>query len=93
MKLYKQIIFILIVFFKTETLFSENNLFNVDNIKIELTDTNESISQIIEEVGLEYPDNILVNDFFDIKSNVWNMKGFEEYLMKTISICKAKTFI
>ena len=63
---------------------------HVDNIKIELTDTNESISQIIEEVGLEYPDNILVNDFFDIKSNVWNMKGFEEYLMKTISICKAK---
>ena len=63
---------------------------HVDNIKIELTNTNESISQIIEEVGLEYPDNILVDDFFDIKSNVWNMKGFEEYLMKTISICKAK---
>ena len=38
MKLYKQIIFILIVFFKTETLFSENNLFNVDNIKIEKKD-------------------------------------------------------
>ena len=38
MKLYKQIIFILIVFFKTETLLSENNLFNVDNIKIEKKD-------------------------------------------------------
>ena len=35
MKFYKQIIFILIVFLKTETLFSENNLFNVNNIKIE----------------------------------------------------------
>ena len=35
MKLYKQIIFILIIFFKTETLLSENNLFNVNNIKIE----------------------------------------------------------
>jgi hypothetical protein len=35
MKLYKQIIFILIVFFKTETLFSENNLFNVNNIQLE----------------------------------------------------------
>ena len=35
MKLYKQIIFILIVFFKTETLFSENNLFNVNNIELE----------------------------------------------------------
>ena len=35
MKLYKQIIFILIVFFKTETLFSKSNLFNVNNIQIE----------------------------------------------------------
>ncbi len=39
MKLYKQIIiFILIVFFKTETVFSQNNLFNVNNIKIEKKD-------------------------------------------------------
>ena len=35
MKLYKQLIFILIVFFKTETVFSDNNLFNVNNIEIE----------------------------------------------------------
>ncbi len=36
MKYYKQILFfILIVFFKTETLLSENNLFNVNNIEIE----------------------------------------------------------
>ena len=35
MKLYKQLIFILIVFFKTETVFSNNNLFNVNNIEIE----------------------------------------------------------
>jgi hypothetical protein len=35
MKLYKQIIFILIVFFKTETLLSENSLFAVNNIEIE----------------------------------------------------------
>ena len=38
MKLYKQIIFILIVFFKTETLFSKNNLFNVNNIQLEKKD-------------------------------------------------------
>ena len=44
MKLYKQIIFILIVFFKTETLFSENNLFNVNNIELE---KKEKISNII----------------------------------------------
>ena len=35
MKFFKQIIFILIVFFKTETLFSKNNLFNVNNIQLE----------------------------------------------------------
>ena len=46
MKFYKQITFILIVFFKTETLFSENNLFNVNNIKIEKKDkvTNDSLT-------------------------------------------------
>ena len=38
MKLYKPILFILIVFFKTETLLSENNLFNVNNIEIEKND-------------------------------------------------------
>ena len=35
MKLHKQIIFILIVFLKTETLLSDINLFNVNNIKLE----------------------------------------------------------
>ncbi len=35
MKLYKQIIFILIIFFKTGNLLSENNLFNVNNIELE----------------------------------------------------------
>ena len=35
MKLYLKIIFILIVFLKTETLFSKNNLFNVNNIELE----------------------------------------------------------
>ena len=34
MKFYKQIIFILIIFLKTETLLSQNNLFNVNNIKL-----------------------------------------------------------
>ena len=36
----KQIIFILIVFFKTETLLSENNLFNVNNIKLKKKEKN-----------------------------------------------------
>ena len=50
MKLYKQIsIIILIVFFKTETLFSENNLFNVNNIKIKKKDkiTNKLITKLL----------------------------------------------
>ena len=34
MKLLKQVIIILIVFFKTGNLLSENNLFNVNNILI-----------------------------------------------------------
>ena len=38
MKFYIQIIFILIVFLKTNTLFSENNLFNVNNIELEKKD-------------------------------------------------------
>ena len=52
MKFYKQIIFILVIFFKTETLFSENNLFNVNNIELEKKDkitnnelTNEAIKK------------------------------------------------
>ena len=38
MKLYKKIFFILVIFFKTETLFSENNLFSVNNIELEKKD-------------------------------------------------------
>ena len=35
MKLFKQIILILVVFLKTGNLLSDNNLFNVNNISIE----------------------------------------------------------
>ena len=35
MKLFKQFLLILIIFFKTGNLLSENNLFNVNNILIE----------------------------------------------------------
>tara|TARA_B100001063_G_C16685596_1_gene514156 strand:+ start:55 stop:1101 length:1047 start_codon:yes stop_codon:yes gene_type:complete len=38
MNFYKQLFLILIVFFKTETLFSKNDLFNVNNIKLEKKD-------------------------------------------------------
>ena len=51
MKLYK-LIFILIVFFETETLFSKNNIFNVNNIELEKKEkiTNSSLAdQAIKE--------------------------------------------
>lgn len=44
MKLYKQILFILIVFFKTETLLSENSMFNVNNIELEKKDNISNIA-------------------------------------------------
>ena len=68
MKLHKQIIFILIVFFKTETLFSENNLFNVNNIEIEKNDKINSIALTnlaIKNAFKELIDRILLKD--DIK--------------------------
>ena len=65
MKLYKQIIFILIVFFKTETLFSENDLFNVNNIKIEKRDKISNIAlagQAIEEGFYQLIEKILLKN-------------------------------
>ena len=52
MKLHK-LLFILIVFFKTETLFSENDLFNVNNIQIEKNDkiTNKALSELAIKKG------------------------------------------
>ena len=53
MKLYKQLLFILVVFFKTETLFSENNLFNVNNIELEKKDkiTTNRLADLAIEKG------------------------------------------
>ena len=64
MKFYKLYIIILVVFFKTETLFSENNLFNVNNIQLEKKDkTSQNMladlaikrgfSQLIEKILLQ----------------------------------------
>ena len=52
MKLYK-LLLILIVFFKTETLFSKNDLFNVNNIQLEKNDkiSNNSLSDIAIKKG------------------------------------------
>ena len=48
MKFFIQIIFILIVFFKTGNLLSDNNLFNVNNILIEKK-VNMSSKQLADE--------------------------------------------
>ena len=55
MKFSKLIVFILIVFFKTDTLFSENNLFNVNNIKLEKKDkiTNDILADQAIKQGFE----------------------------------------
>ncbi len=82
MKLYKQIIFILIVFFKTDTLFSENKLFNVNNITLEKKDktTNNALAnkaikkgfnQLIKKILLKKDIDRLSNlDFSSIKQLV-----------------------
>ena len=69
MKLYKQIsIIILIVFFKTETVFSVNNLFNVNNIKIEkkIKITNDTLAnQAIKKGFNQLIKKILLKEDFD----------------------------
>ena len=82
MKFYKQIIFILIVFFQTETVFSENNLFNVNNIQLEKKDkiTNNSLAnqaikkgfmQLISKILLKNDRDKLINlEFSEIKQLV-----------------------
>jgi len=82
MKLYKIVIIILVVFFKTETLFSENSLFNVNNIKLEKKDNvsnkdlaNQAIkngfNQLITKILLkEDKDNLSDLSFSSIKQLV-----------------------
>ena len=73
MKFYKQILFILIVFFKTETLFSENNLFNVNNIKLEKKDkiaNNSLADEAIKKGFNQLITKILLKEDVDKLSNL-----------------------
>ncbi len=82
MKFYKLIFFILIVFFKTETLFSEKNLFNVNNIELKKSDntTNNALAdqaikkgfeQLIEKILLKEDRNKFADlNFISIKQLV-----------------------
>ena len=66
MKFNKKIlIFILIVFFKTETLLSKNNLFNVNNIEIEKKDkitNNDLADKAIKKGFYQLIDKILLKN-------------------------------
>ena len=64
MKFFKQIILILVIFFKTGNLLSENELFNVNNIileKKEKTSSNQLANQAITEAFNVLIDRILLN--------------------------------
>ena len=73
MKLHKQIILILIVFFKTETLFSEIDLFNVNNIEIEKSDKINSIATTdlaIKNAFKQLIERILLKDDIEKLSDI-----------------------
>ena len=63
MKFYKPIIIILIVFLKTETLLSQNNLFNVNNIQLEKKDkiTNNDLANRYKKGFNQLLDRILLS--------------------------------
>ena len=73
MKLIKLLTFILVVFFKTETLFSNNNLFNVNNIQLEKKDklSNKTLANLAIKKGFnELTQKILLNEDKDKLSNL-----------------------
>ena len=73
MKLYKQLFFILVVFFKTETLFSDNNLFNVNNIELEKKDDitiNRLADQAIKKGFNQLTTRILLKEDIDKLSDL-----------------------
>ena len=64
MKFFKQLTFILIVFLKTETLLSQNNLFNVNNIQLEKKDkitNNDLANRAIKKGFNQLLDRILLS--------------------------------
>ena len=73
MKLIIQIILILIVFLKTETLLSENNIFNVNNIELEKNDkisNNSLANQAIKKGFNELIEKILLKKDIDKLSDL-----------------------
>ena len=73
MKFLKQIFFILIVFFKTGNLLSDNNLFSVNNISLDRKDnisSNQLANQAIEKAFNELIKRILLKEDIQKLSNL-----------------------
>ena len=84
MKFYKKIMLILIVFFKTETLFSENSFFNVNNIELEKKDkmsNNTLAEQAIKKGFNQLTEKILLNEDRDklLEMNLASIKELVTY--------------
>ncbi len=73
MKIFKQIIIILVVFIKTETLLSDNEIFNVNNIELEKNNkiSNKSLADKAIKKGFnQLISKILLKDDIKILSNL-----------------------
>lgn len=73
MKLFKQIIVILVVFFKTETLLSDNEIFNVNNIELKKNNkiSNDALAdKAIKKGFYQLISKILLKDDIDSLSNL-----------------------
>ena len=81
MKTLKQIIFILVIFLKTETLLSDNSLFNVNNIELEKNDrtTNNSLANQAIKKGF----NQLIKKIL-LKEDINDLKDLEFSLIKKL---------
>ena len=95
MKTYLQIFVILVVFFKTETLLSKNNLFNVNNIELEKnenTSNNYLANQAIQKGFDELINKILLRE--DIKKlsdlNLPSIKQLVTYYQVSKSLDEKK---
>jgi len=73
MKIFKQIIIILVIFIKTETLLSDNEIFNVNNIELEKNNkiSNKSLADKAIKKGFnQLISKILLKDDIKILSNL-----------------------
>ena len=83
MKLFKQVTFILIVFLKTETVFSENSLFSVNNIQLEKKakiSNNELSNQAIKKGFSQLITKILLKEDRDKLSDL-DFKSVKQLVM------------